>query len=292
MEIIIAKNSGLCYGVKRALQMARKARLRAAGPVYTLGELIHNPQIIADLENQGLHAVDDPAFVDKGTIIIRSHGVAPETYKILKGKNVEIIDATCPIVQRIQELVEGVAQKNDEIVIVGNTDHPEIQGLIGYSSDKARIIESEPQARSLPRKKTRAVLAQSTLDVSLFGRVVAVLAEKTEKLTVYNTICRSTETRQKSTSELAYRVDVLFIIGGKNSSNTNTLYRISKRILPRTYLIESAREITPRLLKRAKRIGISGGASTPPEAIAEAVAKIRKSFQYQSQRENLIQWQS
>ncbi len=292
MEIIVAKNSGLCYGVKRALQMAKKTRRRSAGPVYTLGELIHNPHVIADLEKRGLSSTEDPASMDQGTIIIRSHGVAPETYKILKSKNVEIIDATCPIVKRIQKLVERLAQESEEIIIVGNQEHPEIKGLIGYSSGKGKIIENEAQARSLPRKKTRVVLAQSTQDFSLFGRVVAALIEKTEQLKVYNTICHWTETRQKSTSELASRVDVLFIIGGKNSSNTNTLYRISKRILPRTYFIESAREIAPRLLKRARRIGISGGASTPPEAIAEAVAKIRNSFQHQSQRENFVQWQS
>ncbi len=292
MEIIVAKNSGLCYGVKRALQMARTTRRRNAGPVYTLGELIHNPRVIADLEKQGLISTEDPASLSQGTIIIRSHGVTPETYKSLRRKNIEVIDATCPIVKKIQEWVALLAQENTEIIIVGNKEHPEIHGLIGHSLGKAKIIENEAQARSLPRKKTRVVLAQSTQDFSLFGRVVAALVEKTEQLKVYNTICRSTETRQKSAAELASRVDVLFIIGGKNSSNTNTLFRIAKRILPRTHFIESAREITPRLLKRARRIGISGGASTPPEAIEEAVAKIRNSFQHQSQRENFVQWQS
>jgi len=292
MEIIVAKNSGLCYGVKRALQMAKTIRRRSAGPVYTLGELIHNPQVIAELEKQGLRSVDDPAFIDQGAVIIRSHGVTPETYRTLRRKNIEVIDATCPIVKKIQKWVALLAQENAEIILVGNKEHPEIKGLLGCSSGQGKVIENETQARALPRKKRRAVLAQSTLDDALLGRVVAALTEKTEQLNVYNTICHSTRTRQKSTSELASRVDVLFIIGGKNSSNTNTMYRISKRILPRTYLVESARQITPRLLKGAKKIGISGGASTPPEAIEEAVAKIRNSFQHQSQRENFVQCQS
>jgi len=292
MEIIIAKNSGFCYGVKRALQMAKRTRRQSAGQVLTLGELIHNPQVIADLEKQGVRSTEDPKSIHEGTVIIRSHGVAPEIYKILEKKNIEIIDATCPIVKKIQKLVERLAQENEEIIIVGNKEHPEIKGLVGYSRGKGRIIENEAQAHSLPRKKKRAVLAQSTQDLFLFGQVVAALIQMTEELKVYNTICHSTQTRQKATSELAFRVDILFIVGGKKSSNTDKLYQISKRILPQTYFIESARQITPRLLKGAKRIGISGGASTPPEVIEEAVAKIRNSFERQSQRENFVQWQT
>ncbi len=292
MEIIVAKNTGLCYGVKRALEMAKSTRRGRLGKVLTLGELIHNPQIIAQLENQGIYSTEDPESTEKGTIIIRSHGVAPEVYRRLKKKKIEIIDATCPIVKKIQKLVARLAKKSAEIVIVGNRRHPEIRGLIGYSGRKTRIVENEAQARDLPHRRKRAVLAQSTQDLFVFGRVVAALLEKTAELEVYNTICRSTRTRQKSTSDLASRVDVLFIVGGKNSSNTNRLYEISRRILKNTHFIENAGQIAPRLLKGATRIGISGGASTPPEAITEVVARIRNSFERQSKRENVVQWQS
>lgn len=292
MEIIVAKNTGLCYGVKRALEMAKSTRRCRLGKVLTLGELIHNPQIIAQLENQGIYSTEDPESTEKGTIIIRSHGVAPEVYRRLKKKKIEIIDATCPIVKKIQKLVARLAKKSAEIVIVGNRRHPEIRGLIGYSGRKTRIVENEAQARDLPHRRKRAVLAQSTQDLFVFGRVVAALLEKTAELEVYNTICRSTRTRQKSTSDLASRVDVLFIVGGKNSSNTNRLYEISRRILKNTHFIENAGQIAPRLLKGATRIGISGGASTPPEAITEVVARIRNSFERQSKRENVVQWQS
>jgi len=292
MEIIIASHSGLCYGVKRALTLAKQTRRRRAGRVMTLGELIHNPRVIADLKALGIESVDDPAAADEGTVVIRSHGVAPGVYQALKKKRIEVVDATCPIVKRIQRLVEGLARRKADIVIVGDPAHPEIRGLLGYSRGRGQIVENEDQARRLPRRKNRAVLAQSTQDVLLFGRVVAALLERTEKLEVYNTICRSTQTRQKSTSDLAARVDVLFIVGGRNSSNTHKLYELSKRILPNTFFIENAGQITPRLLRQAKVIGISGGASTPPEAIAEAVAKIRNSFEHSSQRENRVQWQS
>ncbi|OGD18523.1 MAG: 4-hydroxy-3-methylbut-2-enyl diphosphate reductase [Candidatus Aminicenantes bacterium RBG_16_63_16] len=292
MEIIIASHSGLCYGVKRALTLAKQTRRRRSGRVMTLGELIHNPRVIADLKTLGIESVDDPAAADEGTVVIRSHGVAPDVYRVVKKRGIEVVDATCPIVKRIQQLVEGLARRQADIVIVGDPAHPEIRGLLGCSRGRGQIVENEDQARRLPRRKERAVLAQSTQDGLLFGRVVAALLERTEKLEVYNTICRSTQTRQKAASDLAARVDVLFIVGGRNSSNTRKLYEISKRILPATYFIENAGQITPRLLRRAKVVGISGGASTPPEAIAEAVAKIRNSFEHSSQRENRVQCQS
>jgi 4-hydroxy-3-methylbut-2-enyl diphosphate reductase len=292
MEIIIADKSGLCYGVKRALQLALTTRRRKKGRVLTLGELIHNPMAIASLRKKGIQAVRDPGSIREGTVIIRSHGVAPAVYKALKKKRVEIVDATCPIVKKIQGLVQGLAKKGTEIIIVGNPEHPEIQGLVGYSDGRGRIIEDEGQARRLPPKKKRFVLAQSTQDLFLFGRVVAALLERTEELGIYNTICHSTQTRQRSTSELAARVDTLFIVGGRNSSNTHKLYQISKRVQPNTHFIESAGQITPRLLRGARKIGVSGGASTPPEAIEEAVAKIKSGFEHQSHRESIIQWQS
>lgn len=288
MEIIIAKQSGLCYGVKRALRIARRTRQQKNREVFTFGELIHNPQVISDLKAQGIYPVEDLDALSSGTVIIRSHGISPDIYKLLMERKMEIVDATCPIVKKIQKLVSRLAKKEDEIIIVGNKEHPEIKGLIGYSLGKGVIVENELEARSMPSKKKRAVLAQSTQDLYLFANVVAALIEKTEELKVYNTICSSTQTRQKSTSELASSVDTLFIVGGKNSSNTNKLYQISKRILPNTYFIESAKKITSQMLEGAKKIGLSGGASTPPEAIQEAVMKIKKSFARQISKENMI----
>jgi len=292
MEIIIANNSGLCYGVKRALRIAKETINKKNEKVFTLGDLIHNPQVIADLEKRGISSIENLNDIKEGTVIIRSHGVSPDIYMMLAKKNIEIVDATCPIVKKIQKLVEDLAEAEDEIIIVGNKEHPEIKGLIGYSKGKGIIIENEQQAKSFPPKKERAILAQSTQDLYLFEKVVAVLIERTEELKVYNTICQFTQTRQKSTSDLAFHVDTLFIIGGKNSSNTRKLCQISKRILPNTHFIETAAQITPEMLKRAKKIGLSGGASTPPEAIQEAVDKIKTSFKHLFQREKIVQCQS
>lgn len=291
MEIIVAKNSGLCYGVKRALNLAKETRHERNGKVLTLGDLIHNPRVIVDLKKQGIHSIENLNELKKGTIIIRSHGVSPEVYESLEEKKMEIVDATCPIVKRIQKLVEILAENKEEIIIVGNKDHPEIKGLIGFSQERGIIVENEAQVKHLPHKKKRAVLAQSTQDLYIFEKIVAALIEKTEELRVYNTICHSTQTRQKSTSELASQVDTLFIVGGKNSSNTQKLYQISRRILPKTYFVENAEQITPEMLKRAKKIGISGGASTPHEAIQEAVEKIKNSYRLQLEREKTVQCQ-
>lgn len=291
MEIIVAKNSGLCYGVKRALNLAKETRHERNGNVLTLGDLIHNPRVIVDLKKQGIHSIENLNALKKGTIIIRSHGISPEVYESLEEKNMEIVDATCPIVKRIQKLVGILAENKEEIIIVGNKDHPEIKGLIGFSQERGIIVENEIQIKHLPHKKKRAVLAQSTQDLYIFGKIVTALIEKTVELRVYNTICHSTQTRQKSTSELASQVDTLFIVGGKNSSNTQKLYQISRRILPKTYFVENAEQITPEMLKRAKKIGISGGASTPHEAIQEAVEKIKNSYRLQLEREKTVQCQ-
>ncbi len=289
MEIIIAENSGLCYGVKRALRIAKQTRAHKSEKVYTLGDLIHNPQVIADLEKHGIHSVKDMNKINKSTVIIRSHGVSPQIYDFLTNKNINIVDATCPIVKKIQRLVSTLSKKEEEIIIAGNKEHPEIKGLIGYSQGKGLIIENEAQARKLPQKRKRAVLVQSTQNIHLFQRIVDILSAKTEELDIHNTICQYTQTRQKSTSELASQVDVLFIIGGKNSSNTHTLYKISKKVLTNTYFIEKATQITPEMLKGANKIGLSGGASTPPKAIKEAVVKIKSSLKYQFHREKTVQ---
>jgi len=275
MEIIVAPNAGLCYGVKRALNLARKVRRERSGAVTTLGDLIHNPGVILELKRQGIASAEDPEEIPEGTVIIRSHGVSPEVYDTLERRRLAVVDATCPIVRGIQKRVSGLARRNIEIILVGDREHPEIKGLVGHSRGKAVVLDSEESAARLPFVKKRAVLAQSTQDFSLFGRIVAKLLGRSGELRAFNTICHFTQSRQTSTSELARRVEALFIVGGRSSSNTEKLYRISHRILPRTYFIESAAEIRPEMLEGVGRIGISGGASTPPEAIDEAVRVIR-----------------
>ncbi|MGQ9801488.1 MAG: 4-hydroxy-3-methylbut-2-enyl diphosphate reductase [Candidatus Saccharicenans sp.] len=288
MEIIVARNSGFCYGVRRALQLARKTGKKARQRIFSWGEIIHNPEVIQELEQEGIQVATSLSQLRAGdTVIIRSHGVSPAIYRALRKKKVRLIDATCPIVKKIQKLVDRLGRQSGEIIIVGNKNHPEIQGLLGYSRRKALVVESEEQTRALPFRKKRAVLAQSTQDGQLFSQVVAALVEKTEELQVYNTICQSTRILQVATARLAREVEALLIIGGKNSSNTNKLYQISRRLQPRTYFIESPQEITPDMLQGVNKIGLSGGASTPPEVIKKTVAAISHSFQQNSNQEKV-----
>jgi 4-hydroxy-3-methylbut-2-enyl diphosphate reductase len=289
MKIIIAENTGLCYGVRRALNIVRRIRGAEGGPVTTLGDLIHNPRVIADLERRGVRSVASPRDVRGGTVVIRSHGVPLEVRRRLLRKKVEVVDATCPIVSGIQELVDGLSSSGREVVLVGNPGHPEVLGLLGYGRGRVVLVEDEAGARALPWRKARAVLAQSTQDEGLFGRVVAALVERTGELAVHNTICRSARTRQRATAELAARVDVMFIVGGKASSNTAKLFGVSKQILPRTYFVEDAAGIRPAMLRGARTIGISGGASTPPEVLRETVATIETRIEHKNQREKRVQ---
>jgi 4-hydroxy-3-methylbut-2-enyl diphosphate reductase len=288
MKIVVAKNSGFCYGVKRALRLAQETAKRNEPEIYTWGELIHNPEVIADLERRGIKVASSFSQLKAGdTVIIRSHGISPSVYRNLKRKKVKLVDATCPIVKKIQQTVEKLSREPGEIVIVGNSKHPEIQGLLGYSRKKAVVVENEDQAKALPFRKKRMVLAQSTQDGQLFSRVAAALVEKTSELRVYNTICESTRIRQEATTELARQVEALIIIGGRNSSNTNKLYQISKRLLPRTYFIESPEEITPEMLQNVTTLGLSGGASTPPETIKNTIKAINNSYQLNSRQEKV-----
>ena len=288
MEIIVARNSGFCYGVKRALQLARKTGKKPGQRIFSWGEIIHNPGVIADLRRDGIQVATSIRQLQPGdTVIIRSHGVSPAIYRALKRKKVKLVDATCPIVKKIQQTVERLSRRSGEIIIVGNKNHPEIQGLLGYSRGKARVVENEDQVRCLPFRKRRAVLAQSTQDGQVFSQVVGALAERTQELQVFNTICQSTRIRQVATAELARQVDALLIIGGRNSSNTSKLYQISRRLLPSTYLIESPEEITPEMFQGVHKIGLSGGASTPPELIKKTVAAISHSYKQNPNQEKV-----
>jgi len=280
MEIIIARNSGFCYGVKRALRLTSETAKKNQSRIFTWGELIHNPEVISDLKKRGIKITTSLSRLKPGdTVIIRSHGISPAVYRALQKKKINLVDATCPKVKDIQKKVEQLSRAKSEIIIVGNCHHPEIQGLLGYGQHQAVVVENEEQAKALPFKKKRAVLAQSTQDMQLFGKIVAILTEKTEELSVYNTICQSTRVRQEATAELASQVEALIIVGGKNSSNTNRLYEISRRKQIRTYFIESPEELTPDMTRGAKIIGISGGASTPPEVIRKTVLAINNSCQ-------------
>ena len=289
MKITIAENTGLCYGVRRALDIVRRARSTGDGPVSTLGELVHNPRIAADLERRGVRSIASTGAVRRGTVVIRSHGVPPEVRRRLVRRGLDVVDATCPIVRGIQELVAELARGGREVVLVGSPGHPEVIGLLGHGSGRVVLVQDEAGARALPWRRSRVVLAQSTQDEVVFGRVAGALAERTGELVVHNTICGSVRARQRTTAELAGRVDVMLVVGGQSSSNTAKLLAIAKRVQPRAFLVEDASGVRPAMLRGARSVGIAGGASTPPEVLREVVERIQRTNAHKNPREKRVQ---
>ena len=273
MKIYRARHGGFCFGVKRAIKIALEASKRADG-VYTLGPLIHNHLAVEDLRSKGISPVRSMSGVkNKEVVIIRSHGVAPEVLDGLRAKNCEIIDATCPRVRRAQHYVQRLINEGFYVVIVGEKDHPEVKGLMGYGGKHATIYKDNLKLG----KKKIGVVPQTTLNQARFNDAVSDLLSNVVEMKIYNTICRETALRIKEATKLAKKADIMIVVGGKNSANTTRLYQICKK-LRRSYHIESADELKRSMFKGAESVGITAGASTPKGQVDDVVRKIRKMF--------------
>ena len=282
MEVKTAKYSGYCFGVKRALKITEEILKKNQGnkktKVFTLGSIIHNSGVTDELAKKGLISVKELEKIESGSIfIIRSHGMSPNLIKEIKERNIKIIDATCPFVKKAQASTEDLSKNGYFVIIVGNKKHPEVMGIKAYILNKNyTVIEDEADTERLPEKEKIGVVVQTTQTIERLSLISGKLLRKTKELLVYNTICNTTRNRQNSTEELAKNVDTMIIVGGKNSANTRNLTSISKEFNKKTYHIESYREIKPEWFKNAKKVGISGGASTPVEDIIDVKKAIEK----------------
>ncbi|WP_457569723.1 4-hydroxy-3-methylbut-2-enyl diphosphate reductase [Desulfurobacterium sp.] len=273
MKIVIARSGGFCWGVKRAVNMAIEAA-KEKGVVYSLGELIHNPQEIRRLESLGIKKIDSvDEIIPETTVIIRSHGVPPKTIKALKEKNVEIIDATCPFVKAIQDKAVSLEKEHFPVCILGNSKHPEVIGIAGHVRNPL-ILETKEDVEKLPEMPKLGVVCQTTLNSEFLSLATSILVQKIKEIKIYNTICKATKVRQEEARKLAHEVDLMIIIGGKNSSNTTKLYLISKKVNKNSYHIESADEIKEEWFDNIKSVGITAGASTPQWIIEEVVGRV------------------
>ncbi len=266
MEINIAKGIGFCYGVKRALELAKKSAIENGG-ISCLGHLIHNDKVIKELEKDGVYTVKSIDEIKTERVIIRTHGLPPNVIEEIKSKGKKIIDGTCPYVKRAQNIAKNLMEEGYELIIIGDPSHPEIIGIQGHLNQKGIIVSKEKDVESLPLKRKRAIIAQTTQDVELFKKIVALVALRTHELRVFNTICSYTIKRQKEVEEIAKNVDVMLIIGSMKSSNTTKLFEIAKKILPNSYHIESYEDLSPEMFVGAKRVGIISGSSTPESEI-------------------------
>jgi 4-hydroxy-3-methylbut-2-enyl diphosphate reductase len=273
----ISECAGFCWGVERALEMTLEAAEKAAEPVNTLGPLIHNPSVIGDLKTRGVGVICDPAEACAGTVILRSHGVPRDTKETLAASSVCVVDATCPFVTAAQEKAARLKEDGYLVIILGEREHPEVLGLRSYAGENSLVVESPADLPATLPGRRIGVVVQTTQSLERLSELAAHLAPQARELLVHNTICNATEQRQTAAMAMAENVDVVIVVGGRNSGNTRRLAELCRARQPRTYHVESAAEIDAGWLKNARVVGITAGASTPPEqidAVAQAVRGI------------------
>jgi 4-hydroxy-3-methylbut-2-enyl diphosphate reductase len=271
MEIFLADKAGFCFGVKRAINTAFKAA--GTGKVYCLGPLIHNPQEVDRLLEAGVRTVEDFSLLNPGDyLIIRSHGVPPLILAQARDKGLQIIDLTCPFVGKAQRHAELLQKEGYQVVVIGEKQHPEVQSILGYAGDDAVVVETVEDVEGMKFQLRLGVVAQTTQSYSNFSEIVLKLLSLSKELKVFNTICHSTKERQDAARVLAGQVDVMLVVGGRNSANTTRLVSVCRQEGKPTYHIEVADEIRPEWLKGAAKVGVTAGASTP-DWVVEGVMK-------------------
>ena len=273
MKIKLAANYGFCYGVKRAVKIAQDATKGYNSSVATLGELVHNPRVISNLEKQGIACADSLENFKVGQVVVfRSHGVGPSVYEEAKLKGLIITDATCPHVRKAQLTAQEFAKENRFVIIIGEKKHPEVQSILAWAGTKAMVIETAEDITKLPQQTTYGVVCQTTFELEKFEYLLTqIKATYQGDFKATTTICTATKERQNAATALASEVDAVFVFGGKHSANTRHLWELVSHVNPRCYLLEDASEIKPQMLEKANIVGITAGASTPQEIIEEAV---------------------
>ncbi|MFN2363651.1 MAG: bifunctional 4-hydroxy-3-methylbut-2-enyl diphosphate reductase/30S ribosomal protein S1 [Halarsenatibacteraceae bacterium] len=272
LEITTAEEAGFCFGVKRAIDMAMEAVQDESDiKVYTLGPIIHNPQVVEKLEELGIRSVEDLSEIKTGVIIIRSHGVEPKKIEEAENKGLTILDATCPYVKKAQKNAQLLMEEGYQTLIYGDQDHPEVKGILGATDYKALIIEDKSDLDEIDLQSRVGIVAQTTKSPASFKKLIGLLLGRVKELKIYNTICNTTQVRQSGAENLADDVEIMIVIGGFNSANTNRLAEICSNTGTPTYHIETANDIEWSWLENIKKIGITAGASTPDWLIKEVI---------------------
>jgi len=273
MKIKIAKTAGFCFGVRRAIDLAYKT-VKGKKLVYTLGPLIHNPQEVKRLSQKGIKPVGSLGKLKKVTLILRTHGIPSTLRKKLEQKELVLVDAACPFVKRAQEIVKKQAESARQIIIVGEKTHPEVVALVSYGKGKCVVVDNKADLKKIKPEGAVSVLSQTTQTPENYKSIVAGLKKRGVKVSSFDTICRATIDRQSEASRLAKKVDLMIVIGGKNSGNTRRLYQICQKFT-RAYHIETAGQLQLNWLKKVKTVGITAGASTPDWIVKDVMNKIR-----------------
>lgn len=278
MEVTVAKTAGFCFGVKRAVEKVYEQIGKTEKPIYTYGPIIHNEQVVGDLQEKGVEVIDtleELKTIRDAVVVIRSHGVGKDVYDILKENGVEIVDATCPYVKKIHRIVEKQTAEGRRVLIVGSGDHPEVQGIKGWGDERTKVIENMDDFRrlELPEDEKLCIVSQTTFNYNKFKDLVEKFEKKGYDILVLNTICNATQERQVEAMRIASQVDVMLVIGGKHSSNTQKLYDICRKECKNTYYIQTLGDFNPECISSVRSVGITAGASTPNNIIEEVHTK-------------------
>lgn len=276
MRIIIAETAGFCWGVKRAIDKVIELRNKTTESIQTYGPLIHNPQILDQLESKGITSTEEMDSLRSEHVVVRTHGIPPDQRKKLQQKNVKILDTTCPDVARIQARIKRSVKLGQKVIIAGHAGHAEVAGLLGYAGEKGFLVESVSDVAKLPEMDSVALVSQSTFSKADFAAIAKIVTERYSNAEIYNTICDATHDRQDEIEELAKKVDVMIVIGGRGSSNTNRLTEVSASHGTRTYHIETEAEIEPSMFEQVEIVGVTAGASTPDWIINRVVERIER----------------
>ena len=277
-NVTLAVSAGFCFGVKRAVEKVYEQIGKTEKPIYTYGPIIHNEQVVGDLQEKGVEVIDtleELKTIRDAVVVIRSHGVGKDVYDILKENGVEIVDATCPYVKKIHRIVEKQTAEGRRVLIVGSEDHPEVQGIKGWGDERTKVIENMDDFRrlELPEDEKLCIVSQTTFNYKKFQDLVEKISKTRYDITVLNTICNATQERQVEAMRTASQVDVMLVIGGKHSSNTQKLYDICRKECKNTYYIQTLGDFNPECISSVRSVGITAGASTPNNIIEEVHTK-------------------
>jgi len=280
LRVELAKTAGFCFGVERAVNLVYTESEKSSS-VYTFGPIIHNEEVVNDLANKGvkvINTVEEISNLDGETVIIRSHGVSKDIYDIIRAKGLKIVDATCPFVRKIHKIVTKQCEEGRDIIIIGNNSHPEVEGIKGWCNRDVTVIENEVEALSFNKLTDSkfCIVSQTTFNRKKFDELVEIITNKGYDIVVLNTICNATADRQEEARKLSKRSDAMIVIGGKQSSNTQKLYKICKEECENTYYIQKLDDLDLNKFKSCSCIGITAGASTPNNIIKEVYTQCQK----------------
>ena len=285
MEVIRAKTAGFCFGVKRAVDTVYEQLEKASESttIYTYGPIIHNEEVVKDMKQKGVIVLQSEAELDaltEGTVIIRSHGVEKAIYDKLNAKGIKIVDATCPFVKKIHNIEQKESTNGNYIIIVGNPQHPEVEGIRGWAGIKAVVVQTKEDIDKLiiPENEKVCVVSQTTFNYNKFKELVEIILKKSYDVSVLNTICNATKERQTEAQRIAEEVDAMIVIGDKHSSNTQKLFEICKNACKDTYYIQTLDDLDMNQLGSVETVGITAGASTPNNIIEEVQNNVRIIF--------------